>query len=76
VFADASFVEAHAPLAIERDTPANPNAGRALLRRLRLEERFVMAQFSTCLDMLNQSLIRILVPHRHSAQVSKKSGIA
>jgi hypothetical protein len=26
--------------------PANPNAGKALLRRLRLEERFGMAQFS------------------------------
>jgi hypothetical protein len=43
--ADASLVEVHAPLTIERDTP-NPNAGKALLRRLRLEERFSMAQFS------------------------------
>jgi hypothetical protein len=46
VLADASLVEAHAPLAIERDTPANPNAGKALLRRLLFEERFDMAQFS------------------------------
>jgi len=36
----------HAPLAIERDMPANPKAGRALLRRLPMEERFGMAQFS------------------------------
>jgi hypothetical protein len=34
------WFEAHAPLAIERDTPANPNAGRALLRRLLFEERY------------------------------------
>jgi hypothetical protein len=34
VFANASLVEAHAPLAIEEDTPAKPNAGKALLRRL------------------------------------------
>ena len=46
VFADASLVEAHAPLAIERDMPANPKAGKALLRRLPMEERFGMAQFS------------------------------
>jgi hypothetical protein len=47
VFAIAALVEAHAPLAIERDTPANPNAGKALLRRLLFfEERFDMAQFS------------------------------
>ena len=46
VFADASLVEAHAPLAIERDTP-NPKAGKALLRHLRLEERFGTAQFTT-----------------------------
>jgi len=45
--ADAALVEAHAPLAIERDTPANPNAGKALLRRLLFfEERFDMAQRS------------------------------
>jgi hypothetical protein len=31
---------------MERDTPANPNAGKALLRRLRLEERFGTAQNS------------------------------
>jgi hypothetical protein len=47
--ADASSVEAQAPLAIERDTPANPNAGKALLRRLRLDERFSMAPFSCLL---------------------------
>jgi hypothetical protein len=47
VFAIASLVEAHAPLAIERDTPANPNAGNVLLRRLLFfEGRFDMAQFS------------------------------
>jgi hypothetical protein len=39
----AALVEAHAPPAIERDTLANPNAGNALLRRLRFEERFDMA---------------------------------
>jgi hypothetical protein len=33
VFANASLVEAHAPLAIENDTPAKPNTGKALLRR-------------------------------------------
>jgi len=45
--ADASLVEAQAPPAIERDTPANPKAGKALLRRLLFfEERFDMAQFS------------------------------
>jgi hypothetical protein len=47
VFAVASLVEAHAPLASENDTPASPNAGRVLLRRLLFfEERFDMAQFS------------------------------
>ena len=47
VLADASLIEAHAPPAIERDTPAKPNAGKAfLLRRLLFEERFDMAQFS------------------------------
>jgi hypothetical protein len=46
-FAVASLVEAHAPLASEKDTPANPNAGNAPLRRLLfIEERFDMAQFS------------------------------
>jgi len=37
VFALAS-VEAHAPPAIERDTTANPNVGKALPRRLPCEE--------------------------------------
>ena len=46
MFADAPLVDAHAPLAIERDMPANPKAGKALLRRLPMEERFGMAQFS------------------------------
>ena len=47
MFADASLVEAQAPLASEKDTPAKPNAGRALLRRLAFfEERFDMVQFS------------------------------
>ena len=44
--AAATLVEAHAPLAIERDTPANPSAGKTLLRRLFFEERFDMAQSS------------------------------
>ena len=43
VFADASLVEAHAQLAIERDMLANPKAGKALLRRLPMEERFGIA---------------------------------
>ena len=34
---------------MERDTPAKPNAGKALLRRLRLEERFSIAQHSCLL---------------------------
>jgi hypothetical protein len=47
VFAIAWLVEAHAPLAIEKDTPANPNAGKVLLRPLLFfEERFDMVQFS------------------------------
>ena len=46
MYSHASPVEAHAPLAIERDMPANPKAGKALLRRLPMEERFGMAQFS------------------------------
>jgi hypothetical protein len=45
-FADASLVEAHAPPAIERDMPANPKAGKTLLRRLPREECFGMAQLS------------------------------
>ena len=57
VFADAS-VEAHAPLAIERDTPANPNAGKALLRRLRLDERFSMAPFSCLLGHIEPAAQR------------------
>ena len=44
--ADASLIEAHAPLAIERDMAANPKAGKALLRRLPMEQRFGMARFS------------------------------
>jgi hypothetical protein len=46
----ASPVEAHAPLAIESDTPAKPSAGKALPRRLVFEERFDMAQFSHLLE--------------------------
>jgi hypothetical protein len=47
VFAVASLVEAHAPLASEKDTPAKPNAGKALLRRLLfIEGRFDMAHSS------------------------------
>jgi hypothetical protein len=44
----AAPVGTHAPLAIDRDTPAKPKAGKVLLRRLLLvfEERFNMAQFS------------------------------
>ncbi|OAF17565.1 hypothetical protein AXW67_08670 [Bradyrhizobium neotropicale] len=53
VFADASLVEAHAPLAIERDMPANPMAGKALLRRLLMEEGFGMVHYPTCLGILN-----------------------
>ena len=49
MFADASLAEAHAPLAIERHMPANPKAGKALLRRLPMEERSGMAQFSRLL---------------------------
>src|SRR6516165_4141380 len=61
VFADASSVEAHAPLAIERDTPANPNTGKALLRRLRfLDECFGMAQFSHLLGRIEP------IAHRYS----------
>ena len=42
-----SPVDAVAPLASEKDTPANPNAGKALVRRLLFfEERFDMAQCS------------------------------
>ena len=44
VFADASLVEAHAPLAIERDTP-NPKAGKGLLRRLAFGDRFDIGQY-------------------------------
>jgi hypothetical protein len=55
VFADASLVEAHAPLAIERDKLANPKAGKALLRRLPMEERFGMAQFSHLLGHTERS---------------------
>jgi len=40
--ADASLVETQAPLAIERDMPANPKAGKALLPRLVFGERFDM----------------------------------
>ena len=46
MFADASLVEAHAPIAIEKDMPANPKAGKALLRRLPMEEHFDKARFS------------------------------
>jgi hypothetical protein len=63
VFADASSVEAHAPAAIERDTPANPNAGKALLRRLRLEDRFDMAQFSHLFSSRPTSLIGAVSEH-------------
>ena len=50
VFADTSLIEAQAPLAIEREMPANPKAGKALLRRLPIEERFGMTQFSHLLE--------------------------
>jgi len=46
MFVVASPVDADAPLASARDTPAIPNAGKALLRRLLFEERFDMGQFS------------------------------
>jgi hypothetical protein len=47
VFADASLIEAQAPLASENDTPAKPRAGRALLRHLLFFEGcFDMVQFS------------------------------
>jgi hypothetical protein len=49
---------------MERDTPANPNAGNALPRRLRLDERFSMAQFSCLLGILNQPLMKIFVSTR------------
>ncbi|MGB6965101.1 MAG: hypothetical protein WBD90_11580 [Xanthobacteraceae bacterium] len=63
VFAVASLVEAHAPLASEKDTPANPNAGKALLRRLLfIEERFDMAQFSRLFGTIGPMLLRY-VPH-------------
>ena len=55
VFADASPIDAHAPFAIEREMPANPKAGKALLRRLSLEERFGMAQFSHLLAIARES---------------------
>jgi len=43
MFAAASLVDAEAVLANARDAAAIPNAGKALLRRLPLEERFDMA---------------------------------
>jgi hypothetical protein len=48
VFAFAWLITAHAPLAIENDTPAKLKAGKVLLRRLLLVfgERFDMAQSS------------------------------
>jgi hypothetical protein len=45
MFVVASPIDADAPLASARETPAIPNAGKALLRRLLFEERFDMAQF-------------------------------
>jgi hypothetical protein len=57
--AAASLVEAHAPLASEKDTPASPNAGKTLLRRLLFEERFDMAQFShRCGHIVQSDLLR------------------
>ena len=46
MFVVASPVDADAALASARDTPAIPNADKALLRRLLFEERLDMAQFS------------------------------
>ena len=46
MFVVASPVDADAPLASARDTPAIPNADKALLRRFLFEERLDMAQFS------------------------------
>jgi len=65
IFALASLVEAHAPLAIERDTPANPKAGKDLPRRLLFEERFDMAQFSHLLRHSPIAHKDTLFPHRH-----------
>jgi len=46
MFVVASLVDADALLASARDTPAIPNADKALLRRLLFEERLDMPQFS------------------------------
>jgi hypothetical protein len=72
VFADASLIEAHAPPAIERDTPANPNAGKALLRRFVFEERFDMAQFSRLFGHIGPIDTVTLRSVQTLAQVSKK----
>ena len=69
------LVEAHAPLASEKDTPANPNAGKALLRRLHFEERFDMAQFSRPFGHIEPIDTARLRPTQTIAQVSKKLGI-
>jgi hypothetical protein len=74
--ADASLIEAHAPPAIERDTPAKPIAGKALLRRLLFEERFDMAQSPSVWGTLNQSRYCYVTFRLDPAQVPKKLGIA
>jgi hypothetical protein len=64
VFADASLVEAHAPLASENDTPASPSAGRVLLRRLFfLKDRFDMAQSSHLFGHWTTAMLLRYVPY-------------
>ena len=76
MFVVASPIDADAPLASARETPAIPNAGKALLRRLLFEERFDMAQFPVRLGTLDQLIDRMstlmLSPAQTAGQISKK----
>jgi len=69
MFVVASLFDAFAPLASERATPATPNAGKVLLRRLLFEARVDMAQFSHPFGHIE--LINILRPALMPGQVSK-----
>jgi hypothetical protein len=75
MFVVASPVDADAPLASARDTPAIPNAGKTFLRRLLFGERFAMAQFSRPfghIGPIDRMSTVMLCPAQTAGQISKK----
>jgi hypothetical protein len=72
MFVVASPVDADAPLASARDTPAIPNVGKVLLRRLLFGERFDMAQFSRPFGHIGTNRHRYATPRIDAGASVKK----